>query len=217
MASDRVQFNRAQEKWLKLHEEGHYSVPGILGKVAIICSYVTEFEPLDKCEPVNLKDDEDIEEFKTEAIQIGSFFNMLGQKVELVLNAEARDFRAILQDPTINRIVTIGHGALSYLYMPNPTAKNKGGNRFDWRDAAEAADHLKLGIFTQRHCGNSVRKLSVPLGAFTVADQSQVVATANEAFNPRSLSDAAENAKLRSVVAQPLSYELVGKLFPKQK
>lgn len=193
MASDRRQFERAMERWDELRETRAYSVPQHVGTTAIIASGYA------------LKDTDEgrfeVAGFSHEAYAFADKIQATGQKTEVAVNATGEDLRAILRDPSICNVITIGHGALPYLYIENGLREGHGtpNDRFDWKDVSGSTDHLKTGYFLQRHCGNASRLLSVPLGAFALHDQSNVFAPTEQYFDPTGPDDEAENAKICQV------------------
>lgn len=182
MASDKQQFQRAMEKWERLHEDGSYSVPPELGRTAILCSFYDNVYEGDR-EKAKNRARRDIKLFRKEALKIADLTIEEGGDVEVVLNARVSDFEDILREPYVSDVIVIGHGDLSSLWISNPD----NGDNYDWRYVSNDADHLKTGSFTQRHCGIFNRKLSVPLGAFAVADQRSVIAPVGHFFSPRGL------------------------------
>lgn len=185
MASDRRQFEMARDRWNILHDDMAYSVPVHLGKTAIVVSN----------DQTVATDDRELRSFLSEALFLEKTEREHGRKAEVIEDAKGVDFVAVLQDPSFANIVTIGHGALSYLYIDNGLRVRKNGmlpneipnNRFDWRDVSRYADHLKTGYFIQRHCGNASRRLSVPLGSFAMTSHGNVLAAANKYFSPRQM------------------------------
>lgn len=180
MASDKIQFERAQTRWQVLANDQAYSVPRDIGNTAIIVSF---YEGFSADIPTELK------EFADEAKVLATEVQLGGGKAEVVTDATGHDITRILRDPDITDIITIGHGALSYLYVENGLRYNELNNRYDWRDVSHNADHLKTGRFIQRHCGNASRRLSVPLGSFAMQAQNWVIAATNKSFNPTSVYD----------------------------
>jgi hypothetical protein len=180
MASDRIQFERALERWEELHNDRAYSVPIDIGKTAIVVSFDETFSSTET----------EKREFTKEAQKLAASEQRHGRDPEVLLDASGSDIKSVLRDPSIANIVTIGHGALSYIYISNGTHQGFRGhvgeanNRYDWRNVSRDADHLKSGYFVQRHCGNAVRKLSVPLGSFAMTAHNSVLASVNTDFNP---------------------------------
>lgn len=181
MASDKQQFNEAMAAWNSLHESGNYSVPTDVGRVAIICTYSANLCS-DESESLAPREERDIKIFRKEAFALAENIETSGQDTVTIFGANANDMNDVLRDPTISDVVLIGHGTLSFIIMPN-------GNdtQYDWQDVSKAADHLKTGVFVQRHCGLFRRNVSVPLGAFCMADHSNVVAPVGRYFAPKGL------------------------------
>jgi hypothetical protein len=206
MASDRKQFERAQERWQALHEAEAYSVPENLGKTAIIVSlflgYSSDIES-------------DTKEFTKEADSLVDAERDIGYTAEVLMGATGSDITAILRDPNYANIVTIGHGALPYLYIENGLRNGKPNNRYDWRDVSQNADHLKSGRFVQRHCGNAARNLSVPLGSFAMQQQDSVMAALNSYYQPSQLPESLyEDNSIQLVPSgSPMDYGVVKALF----
>jgi hypothetical protein len=199
MASDKQQFERALQKWEQLRAAGCISASKKIGKHAIICSYITD---IDSSSEDSLEDSSTIVKFTNEAQSLYNRYTALGKKAILHIDADGEIFDDVLKDPSVSNITVIGHGALSFVYLPNGTTtlegKNIANNRYDWRDVSSAADHLKRGIFIQRHCGHAVRNLSVPLGTFAMQSHHRVIAPVHEYFTPDSIYDPT-NKLLRKV------------------
>ena len=167
---------------------------------------------------------EDVELFKREAAAYEERFWLQNRKADIIEDATADDVQNVLWDRSYSSVIMIGHGALPYVYMrnefrPHRTNDNKvvPGNRVDWRDVADMAEHLKLGVFIQRHCGNYARRLSVPLGAFAMSSHRNVLAPVGSYFNPASLTDS-ENRRVRSVSPSwRLGYDFVKDTFDYQE
>lgn len=203
MAGDRRQFERALSKWDRLHAEGAYSLPYDLGATAILCSSAGDGDDKDEIA-------RDVGYFRAEGRMMADEYRAHGRRVELVENARTGDLAALLRDETISDVVTIGHGALSWFALSDERGQVC---RFDWRDTAEQADHLKTGRFEQRHCGQFARRLSVPMGAFAMQYHHRVWAAVGQNFEPTSFRDD-EEAKLTPVSNWPrLSYQRVLEAF----
>jgi hypothetical protein len=156
MASDRSQYNRALRKWDELHEAQKYSIPSDDGCVAILWSdYV-------------LNDDERVA-FEEDAYLVSGDFAGLGIESQIFPAYTLNDASKVLQHPEMTHIITIGNGNLSTSYAHD-------GGRFDWQFVSRYSSHLKTGRFVQRHCGQPIRELSVPLGTFAMARHSDVYA-----------------------------------------
>jgi hypothetical protein len=212
MASDRKQFERAYSRWQDLVDRRRFSVPPDKGATAILSSHAMVDSGLDKNE---------VDVFDNEASQIAKNLEAEGYESRVFLDATIDDVKTVLTDRTVSDVIVIGHGALPYVYMLNGIRRQETvgyqteyNNRVDWRDVSAAADHLKTGVFTQRFCGNYVRKLSVPLGMFAVSNFSRVVAVAGLNFSPANLEDP-QNQKLYPVLSNefPFSYGLLKRVF----
>lgn len=183
MASDRQQFERARLKWRELEKSGAFSMPERIGKTAIIVS-------TSHVRDISDESRQEIEIFKREARHLADTERARNRRVEVISTMSAMAITEVMQDPEFSTIVTIGHGSLSYLYIDNGKKDDsKRNNRYDWRDVARDSTHLKTGFFVQRHCGNPVRHLSVPLGTFGLAQPNNILAPVNEGFLPDSLPD----------------------------
>lgn len=195
MASDRKQFKRARKKWLELYHDQNFSVPSEAGKMAVMCSY--DVQILDEMGRETTKERIN---YRKEAFAIADILHNEGRGVELVLNCQEQDFCAVLTDPDISDIVTIGHGCFSSFCIHSSTT-------LDWTFIAEEADHLKQGSFVQRQCGIFNYDTPVPFGMFSVANAANVFAATGEYFNPHGLRDP-RTVPLRPVTdAQMLDYE----------
>ena len=87
-------------------------------------------------------------------------------------------------------------------------------DRLDWRDVSSMADHLKQGVFVQRHRGNFARQLSVPLGTFAVTNHRNIWAPVGSYFAPESLEDSENNRMCRVTNHHsPLSYAFIREHF----
>lgn len=207
MASDRQQFQRAQARWEALHEAGAYSVPDSLGATAILVSYLPNYSP----------GESEIRGFTQEAYALADSERNRGREVEVILDADGDDMTAVLREPSISRVVTIGHGALSYFNIANdPDPAKRESIRYSWRDVSKNADHLKTGLFVQRHCGHAAEQLSVPLGSFAMKMQCNVIASVNKFFmpnkQPRTIID---SDSLRMVSTERrFTYKQIKQLFP---
>jgi hypothetical protein len=210
MAGDRKQFERAMQKWERLHHDKAYSVPDAVGRMAI---FVTDYSYF--ADPY---DTDSVHTFRQEGLLLYDELLVTGNRPLLIEKGTGDDMDAIMKDPSISSVVTIGHGALSYVYTAHGSWKRNGekrrqGNRYGWRDVSYAADHLKTGYFIQRQCGNATNRLSVPLGAFAMATHNRVIATVNNDFAPIEPNDP-ENDKLTPVTdADFLEYEEVKQNF----
>lgn len=206
MASDRKQFERAQARWQELHDAEAYSVPENVGRTAIIVSLlIGSSSDLES----------DTKEFTREANSLVAAERSIGYDAEIIMDAVGSDITAVLRDPHYTNVVTIGHGALSYLYIHNGLRNGKLNSYYDWRDVSRNADHLKTGRFIQRHCGNAVRRLSVPLGSFAMQQQDSVMAAVNRYYQPSQLPKSLyEDSGIQTVPSgSPMDYGVVKSLF----
>lgn len=197
MASDRSQYNRALRRWDSLHDQQAYSAPVNDGDVAILYSdYV-----------MGNKDEKEIEwnAFREEAYNIATLLGARGISSEVFDAFTLDDAAEVLADPDFSSIVVIGNGNLSETYA-------HGGTSFDWRFVAEHATHLKTGRFTQRHCGQAIRELSVPLGTFALCDHSSVYA-AYDTYLPTTMTDEYEAAIQRLHPYTRLGYRALKNMF----
>ena len=181
MASDSRQFERAMAVWEDFHENGYYSDPLEVGRMAILCAYgVDAYDEEDPAVCVKWAK-QDAKDFRKEAIALTELANDSGKDTVTVFNPTAHDVREVLRDPTISDIQVIGHGNLSEVFL------SKLDGTYDWRDAQLDATHLKTGKFVQRFCGHIARELPVPLGTFVVSGHQDVIAPVGRYFNPRGL------------------------------
>lgn len=202
MANNRQLFRRALAKWDSLHEAGSYSQPISVGRVAILFSC---FDYADK--------KSDVDEFEAEAYEISDVIVRAAGRAAVTAVRDSSAFDDAIADPTVASIVTIGHGALPYLYINNDAHGRDGNNRYDWLDASRVTTHLKTGSFVQRQCGNETRVLSVPLGTFVMASHASVSAPVGSNFSPAGLDDI-ENDLVRPVCSDNrLSYARVKEYF----
>ncbi len=197
MASDRSQFNQALKKWDTLHAEEHFSVPVNQGDVAILCSDYECTDPINGI-PESVR-------YKMEAEQIAR--NLIQRDIpsEIYYGFTEHDVHDVLTDPTISSVITIGNGNLSETYA-------HGGDSIDWRFVSLASDHLKTGRFTMRHCGQSIRQLSVPLGTFAMSDHSNVFG-AHNTYLPTIMRPEDEAAIDRLHIYRRIGYRTVKNLF----
>ncbi len=187
MASDKEKYKRCLQKWDLLHEEGLFSVPESIGKVAIFCSYAI----IDQIgERTYKRGHKDVTNFRKEAFAIADRFQKLGKQSEIILNANDIDFDTVLRDEHFSDIITIGHGNLSTIIIGDDYGADLA---LDWYDLSIFTDHLKTGDFIQRQCGTFGRDLSVPLGMFCVSRHCDVIASAGSAFEPKGLDHPANN------------------------
>lgn len=200
MSSDAQQFERAIGNWEDLHSQRAYSLPADLGSTAIVCSYFRNISGLSEGNA-----EKDVKSFRKEALGLADEMAAYGESTEVILNATEDDMSAVMTDPEFSSVVTIGHGALSFLYV--------GESRYDWIDVSANSDHLKTGMFIQRHCGSFLRMLSVPLGAFAMMDHRNVLAPVGRYFAPRGF-DHPHNDRLKHVSStRRLSYRYIKERF----
>lgn len=205
VASDKKRFNNCIANWEALHDQKAYSVLPSVGRMAILCSYIVTEGNTDELTLCKTKASKELRIFRKEALSIADICTRNEVDVELVLNASADDFRAILRDPTISDIITIGHGSLSRIHIPN----SRNDDTFDWEDVARTSDHLKLGSFTQRHCGALGAELSVPYGVFAMSNHSNVWAPVGAYFAPRGLLHPHDNSLHQVTANERITYEEV--------
>lgn len=80
MASDKEKYKRCLQKWDLLHEEGLFSVPESIGKVAIFCSYAI----IDQIgERTYKRGHKDVTNFRKEAFAIADRFQKLENNPKL--------------------------------------------------------------------------------------------------------------------------------------
>lgn len=191
MAKDNEQLELALERWDSLHAEKAYSVPSEIGKTVILASNMV----------IKGEDYSAVEAFNVEGRHLVDVQRSRGKAAEFIAGATATDMKAVLTDPTVTNIVTIGHGSFSSLSIDNgwrirnltendqKVERLFKYNTYDWRDVAADADHLKAGFFIQRQCGHFGRRLSVPLGAFAMQSHKWVYAAIGNYLEPETLPD----------------------------
>jgi hypothetical protein len=203
--SDKEQFRRAMQGWEHLHAEKAYSVPPRLGRVAILCSFITNVHTK---EPDGLQPndhDQEIHAFKQESYALADWLLSQHRRPEVILNVDAGDIDDVLREPRFSDVITVGHGSLCGFYAHN----TDDGNYVSWQAVACSADHLKQGLFIQRHCGGIARNLSVPYGAFAVTDHRNVLAAIGSDFQPTDLNHP-DNDLLRPVSpVRALTYDYI--------
>lgn len=197
MASDRRQFNQALRRWDALHEKGAYSLPVDEGGVAILCSGYGLGEPDQKAR--------EVQAFEAEAKRIADLVYSRGIDVAEFYDFDEHDMIQVLTDRTFSSVITIGNGNLSETY-------GYGGDGIDWRFVSLTSDHLKLGRFTMRHCGQAIRNLSAPLGTFAMANHSDVFA-AYATYLPTVMEDEDEYRIQRLHSHRRLSYHAIKNMF----
>lgn len=176
MASDRKQYIRAVTKRNRLIENGHFSLPPGEGILAILCSYAGTAYDAEKIEKQELID---LRVFRSEALKLGELASKQGIKTEVILNAKTNDLLDTVGDKEISDITVIGNGNFSSVSLLDGS--------LDWQDLSTHSSHLKLGRFTQRHCGIFANNLNVPFGTFVVSDLSNVLAARGKMIRPRGL------------------------------
>jgi hypothetical protein len=196
MAGERKHYNQTLSRWDQLHAERAYSVPDDVGTLAVMYSLYDYF-----------KNGSEQEQFEVEAFEIVQRATAQRKKAEVIRINSGRDLDDVFGCRDYSSIVTIGHGALSLLYIQHGFWHGKEGNRYDWRDVSKAATHLKTGVFTQRQCGNASRQFSPPMGALAMASHANVHAAANRYFNPTSLDDEENLLIVPVTTTDRLSYE----------
>jgi DUF971 family protein len=180
MAGDRQKFKRCTAKWEELRDEGHFSKPEHLGRVAIICSNNVEVVT---CRNIDKPNPKELKIFRKEALRIAEHEEARGRDTEIIFSATTDDIDDVLKDPDISSIVTVGHGNFSSFFVDDDHDEGI----YDWRRVSESTDHLKTGYVVQRHCGHFALDLAVPFGIFAAAKHSQVIAPVGEYFEPRGL------------------------------
>ncbi len=222
---DKEKFEKATERWYRLHEQGRYSVPPNVGRLAVICSTMLyhgyEGQEVVEAEIANLR---------KEAADYKAHAELNGIEAVVFDSATFADLREVLRDETFSSVATVGHGALPYLYLAggghlvdswrfediSETTPLPVNDRFDWFDVAMEATHLKLGTFEQRQCGHAIYDLSVPMGVFAMADHRFVYAPTNATFQPKSLLDPVENEKIESVAfGDQITYDEIVSFYGK--
>lgn len=201
MASDRKQFARAMDRWEGLWEKRRFSVSPKIGTTAVFHSYW----PIDSHTAASNKEREI---FADEAMTIARLLELKGYDSEVIHGITAEGLDNVLTDPIVSDVVLIGHGNLSNVFLDN-------GEKYDWRRVSQTADHLKMGDFVQRFCGNNMRMMSVPLGTFAVSKHFNVYAAVGTSFEPE--KDMAHELRMRRVTDEgTLSYGAIKHAFPRQ-
>lgn len=196
MAGDRKRFKRAVEKREAFVAAGDYSVPPEIGRTAIVTSFFTD-EPLDTERGVT-----ELESFRNEAHALADRVVAKGGIPELAIDATRGDIDQLIKDPAVSDMYVIGNGSLSNLILDER-------DYYDWINASDATDHLKLGSFIQRQCGGLTRATNVPLGLFVVSHPVNLHAALDDAFYPSSLDDPV-NDKVQPIFTEwPVTYEAV--------
>lgn len=174
-------------------------MPSNRGAFAILCSDVeTDL-------PENLVGSQR-DAFRKEADEIAIELAAIGIESQVFPAYSLDDAVGVLAERAFSSIVTIGNGNLSSCYAKN-------GYQFDWSLVSGYATHLKTGRFIQRHCGQAIRTMSVPLGTFAMARHSDVFA-AHDVTLPTVMDDEHESAIIRLHSYPRLGYEALKSLFP---
>ncbi|MDL2342189.1 MAG: hypothetical protein QFB87_03885 [Patescibacteria group bacterium] len=202
MASDRKQYEQALRKWDSLQQAECFSVPDEIGRLAVIYS----------CHDFS-HDETDIDTFQAEACHIQTLVEARGKATDVLAAATGNVLSDVIANPAYSSVITIGHGALSYLYVTNGKWKDNAGDRYDWRDVSLASTHLKTGVFMQRQCGNVTRRFSAPLGMFAMRSHAQVLAPSGCNFEPYGLSDVQNNLVVPVTHRSRLGYDDIKAAF----
>ncbi len=211
MADDRKKFETALKWRSELLQDGNFSAPAEEGKVAIMCWHPTgDYE----CEKSNKLERKDARNFRKEARALVALYTEIRKQAEVLYRPSYTDMQTVVQDPKFSDIITIGHGCLSSFYLE--TGKADSLDEYDWFDAISHADHLKTGIFMQRHCGHYARDLNVPIGTFITENIEGVIAPNGHYFTPRGLYHAASLLLCQPIVDVPLEYAAFKQQFPRQ-
>ena len=160
MASDSKEFARALAKWDSLQEAREYSVRN--GEVAVMYSG-RSFE------------EGDVDAFTEEAYQLLDAYKEIGMRPFVVDEFTLDDVADVFRDRSVSDIVMIGHGTISAINIVDDKYPI-----LDWRHISLLSDHLKTGMFVQRHCGKFNRALNVSLGSFAMRSHDRVLAPANK-------------------------------------
>lgn len=207
MPGDRKIYRNALMKWDRLHRQKAYSVPEALGTTAVFWSHQGNGE----------RETADAAEFHAEALIIADRLWIQGRTTEIVANGQRGDLHHIFRDEQVASVITIGHGALSHLYLVPYIEGEDEEYRYDWLDVSEQADHLKTGTFVQRQCGHRSRQFSLPLGTFAMQRHNQVLAAIGRNFNPKSLEDPKNNWLVPVTDMDRLSYPEARRQFQYQE
>ncbi len=211
MADDRKKFSNAVKWRSRLLQDRDVSVPAEEGKVAILCWHpVGEYA----CEKANKSERKEARIFRKEALALLEIYAEIGKEVEIVYRPSSNDMQTVIQDPKFSDIITIGHGCLSSFFLETGTANSLA--EYDWYDAISDAEHLKTGMFMQRHCGHYARDLNVPIGTFITTSPEGVIAPAGYYFSPKGLYHAASQLLIQPIIDLPLEYAVFKQQFPTQ-
>lgn len=153
-------------------DRGKFSLPSEMGQLAIHVSMAINDRP-------GLSGKEQQAAFIEEGEALKESFSNSGHfsEVKLYRSTNSGAIDMDIQDMEVSSIITIGHGCLGDLWLPN-------SGHYNWRRVAEKSrNHLKRGFILQRTCGNvSNDVLTVPWGTFALADQSKLLAAAGQAI-----------------------------------
>ena len=155
------------------------------GITAIICSLADNYNLGSEPTIVN---PEVQQRYQAEALAIADTLKAANEKarVEVALDAKFDDIKQAVQDPKVSSMITIGHGVMTSLRLPERY------NIFiDWDDVSFFSNHLKQGNLIQRHCGLLACRINVPLLAPVAADVKNVFAAVGREFDPAFLGDPA--------------------------
>lgn len=196
--SETKRFMRATAHWEDLRDNAEFSVPSDEGMTAVICSL--NYAP---------KDEDDASQLVMEALEVKRQLEANGQDVAYYEKAIGKNLIDSLKDRHISSIVLIGHGSLCSFHiskgLPIPDFHGRDIRReyMGWWDVARHTDHLKTGMFVQRHCGAFSDTLNVPFGTFAMADHASVIAPYDEDFQPELAPDVYGVGHLRPYTNQP--------------
>lgn len=199
MASDREQFASALKKWDTLQQEGEYSAPSDMGRVAILVSGYGMKEDLVE----RLKE---VDSYQHEGYMLYNYLLEIGILSYVIERFNKYDMLEVLGDTETASIVTIGNGDLTSIFTSETRL-------IDWQLVADSTTHLKTGFFEQRHCGAASRNLSVPLGTFAMKSHSSVFAALNQGI-PTVITPESQSAINRLHNYDRLTYQAVKTIFP---
>lgn len=164
----------ANEKREKLATRGEFSLPSEMGRLAIVVSDRPNYMSAGNASRqfgISYEDyiRQEIESFEKEAERIK---NDRGANYESVIRLYATDENLgyVFRNRTISDVVVIGHGSINSIW-------SRGAERYyDWVQASNASNHLKLGVIEQRMCGGFPMSdgRNAPLGSFVVRTLSNV-------------------------------------------
>lgn len=191
MASNRDALTQAYAKHEALLDEGSFSNPLSERHLGVITGWGNLVRPnTNNFQPIK---------FWTETLRylkegqlIVDRARKLGFGATILQASAAPEVVDFCNNPALTDLVFVGHGTLASFQIFSKS-------RVSWQDLSEGLDHLKTGRVVQRHCGLLPLVYNIPLGTFAARDQRDVIAAPGQIFDPMTLDDRRENAKLTRV------------------